>query len=327
LADLKSVAVLIPGPAHPRTIDRLEQTFEVIRAERADPSLLSPEQRDRIRGIASFTPVNSACMDALPQLEIVANFGVGYDFVDAPHAGKVGVMVTNTPDVLTEEVADTALGLLLCTARDFCKAEQWVRQGRWEKDGPFPLSRSTLRGRKVGIFGLGRIGQAVGRRLEAFGLEVAYHSRRKVEGVDYAYFPSLIELATHVDTLISIAPGTPETEKAVNRQVLEALGPQGIFISMGRGSTVDEDALIAALSDGTIMAAGLDVFRDEPRVPQALIDLPNATLFPHVGSSSQHTRGAMADLQVDNLISWFSTNKAVTPVPETAHVVPGTRKG
>jgi lactate dehydrogenase-like 2-hydroxyacid dehydrogenase len=170
LADLKSISVLIPGPAHPLTVERLGEAFDLIRVERGDPSLLTAEQRDKIRAIATVITVDAACIDALPNLEIVANFGVGYDVVDAPHAGKVGVMVTNTPDVLTEEVADTALGLLLCTVRDFCKAEQWVRQGRWEKEGPFPLSQATLRGRTVGIFGLGRIGQAIARRLEAFGL-------------------------------------------------------------------------------------------------------------------------------------------------------------
>ena len=246
--------------------------------------------------------------------------GVGYDSVDARHAGSRGIVVTNTPDVLTEEVADTALGLLINTVRELPRAEQWLRQGRWQKDGHYRLSPATLRGRRAGIFGMGRIGLAIARRLEAFGLTIAYHNRREVAGVPYAYHPTLVGLAQAVDTLISVAPGGAATKKAVNAEVLEALGPDGVFINIGRGSTVDEPALIAALAKGVIRAAGLDVFAREPQVPQALIDLPNACLLPHVGSASVHTRNAMADLVVDNLIAWFSGKGPLTPVPETRHV-------
>jgi lactate dehydrogenase-like 2-hydroxyacid dehydrogenase len=178
-----------------------------------------------------------------------------------------------------------------------------------------------LRGRRVGIFGMGRIGQAIARRLEAFGLPVAYHNRRPVEGLAYEYHPTLVSLALSVDTLISVVPGGASTLKAVDASVFSALGPSGVFISIGRGSAVDEAALAAALADGTIFAAGLDVFADEPNVPQALLDLPNVTLLPHVGSASVHTRNAMADLVVDNLISWFSQGRALTPVPETREIV------
>ena len=163
--------------------------------------------------------------------------------------------------------------------------------------------------------------------MEAFGLPIAYHNRREVEDVSYDYYPSLVELARNVDTLISVAPGTPETEKVINAEVLAALGPQGVFVNIGRGTTVDEAALASALANGTIMAAGLDVFEKEPHVPQALIDVPNATLLPHVGSATVHTRKAMADLQVDNLVSWFEKGEAVTPVPETRHVKSGGRQG
>ena len=187
---------------------------------------------------------------------------------------------------------------------------------------PLSADPATLRGRRAGIFGMGRIGLAIARRLEAFGLSVAYHNRRQVEGVPYAYHPTLIGLAHAVDTLISVAPGGAATEKAVNAEVLAALGPNGVFVNIGRGSTVDEEALIAALAKGVIRAAGLDVFAREPHVPQALIDLPNASLLPHVGSASVHTRNAMADLVVDNLISWFSGKGPLTPVPETRHVAP-----
>ena len=185
-----------------------------------------------------------------------------------------GVMVTNTPDVLTEEVADTAIGLLLNTVRELPKAEAWLRDGRWVKEGAYPLTRMTLRGRRVGIFGMGRIGRAIARRLEAFGLPIAYHNRRPVEGVAYDYHPTLAGLAEAVDTLISVAPGGAATEKAVDAKVLAALGPNGVFVNIGRGSTVDESALVEALASGTIRAAGLDVFENEPHVPQALIDLP-----------------------------------------------------
>ncbi len=170
---------------------------------------------------------------------------------------------------------------------------------------------------------MGRIGRAVAHRLEAFGLPVAYHNRRPVEGVGYTYYPTLLALAGAVDTLISVAPGGAATEKAVNAEVLKALGPDGVFVNIGRGSTVDEAALAAALADRTIFAAGLDVFADEPHVPQALLDVPNATLLPHVGSASVATRRAMADLCADNLVAWFGEGRALTPVPETAHRAQG----
>lgn len=320
-SDRSAVTILVPGKLHERAVTRISEAFRMVRLERADPALLTGELTSSVRGIASATVIDADFIDALPNLEIIANFGVGYDVVDAAHAGRRGVMVTNTPDVLTEEVADTAVGLLINTVRELPKAEAWLRAGRWVKDGPYPLTPMSLRGRRVGIFGLGRIGLAVARRLEAFNLSIAYHNRRPVEGVSYAYYPTLIELAAAVDTLISVAPGGAATEKAVNRAVLEALGPDGVFINIGRGSTVDEEALAAALADGTIRAAGLDVFANEPHVPQALINLPNATLLPHVGSASVHTRKAMADLVVDNLDAWFSTGRPLTPVPETAHVV------
>lgn len=320
MSSLKDASVLVPGRLHEHALARAEATFRTIRIERADPALVTADMAREVRGLAAMTVIDAAFIDALPNLEIIANFGVGYDAVDAKHAAARGIMVTNTPDVLTEEVADTALGLLINTARELPKAENWLREGRWVKDGPYPLSRSTLRGRRAGIFGLGRIGLAIARRLEALGMTIAYHNRRQAEGVAYAYHPTLVGLAAAVDTLISVAPGGVATEKAVNAEVLQALGPDGIFVNVGRGSTVDETALVKALADGTIRAAGLDVFADEPRVPQALIDLPNACLLPHVGSASVHTRRAMADLVVDNLAAWFTDGRPLTPVAETQHL-------
>ena len=319
---LRDVTILVPAKLSEQAVGRIERSFNMVRIERADAALLSGDVAGKVRGVAGMTVINAAFIDALPKLEIIANMGVGYDGVDARHAGTRGVMVTNTPDVLTEEVADTALGLLINAVRELPRAEQYLRQGRWEKDGNYPLTPATLRGRRVGIFGMGRIGIAIARRIEAFGLSVAYHNRRQVEGVPYAYHATLLGLAHAVDTLISVAPGGAATEKAVNAEVLAALGPNGVFVNIGRGSTVDEEALIAALANGVIRGAGLDVFAREPHVPQALIDLPNASLLPHVGSASVHTRNAMADLVVDNLISWFSGKGPLTPVAETKHVAP-----
>ncbi|MER8800901.1 2-hydroxyacid dehydrogenase [Mesorhizobium sp. M0998] len=314
------VTILVPGQFNDHAVGRIDGAFSRVRIERADPSLVTDEMRHTVRGIAAFGGISAALMDALPKLEIIANFGVGYDSVDIRHAARRGIIVTNTPDVLTEEVADTALGLLINAVRELPRAEAWLRDGSWLSNGNYPLSRLTLRGRHVGIFGMGRIGLAIARRLDAFGLPIAYHNRRRVEGLSYDYHPTLKGLAEAVDTLISVAPGGASTEKAVNAEILSALGPNGVFVNIGRGSTVDEPALAAALASGSIAAAGLDVFADEPNVPAALLAAPNTSLLPHVGSASEHTRRAMADLCVDNLVSWFSQRKALTPVPETANV-------
>ncbi|BCG91565.1 2-hydroxyacid dehydrogenase [Mesorhizobium sp. 131-2-1] len=319
---LQTVAVLVPGHFNDHAVERIDRTFKRVRIERADAALVTDEMRRTVRAIASFAGIDAAMMDALPNLELIASFGVGYDSVDAGHAATKNIMVTNTPDVLTEEVADTTIGLLINTVRELYAAEKWLRDGSWVKKGNYPLSRLTLRGRSVGIFGMGRIGLAIARRLEAFGLPVAYHNRRRVEGLSYQYHPTLKGLAEAVDTLICVVPGGASTEKAINAEILSALGPNGVFVNIGRGSTVDEPALAAALASGTIAAAGLDVFADEPNVPKALLEAPNTSLLPHVGSASHHTRRAMADLCVDNLVSWFSERRPLTPVPETAQVRP-----
>jgi lactate dehydrogenase-like 2-hydroxyacid dehydrogenase len=310
--------VMVRTTPQDHALRRLEKLFHVVCIDRPDPALIDETIRATVRGVASFAGFNATLIDGLPKLEIIALFGVGYDMVSAAHAGMRHVMVTNTPDVLTEEVADTAVGLLINTIRELPRAETWLRTGRWARDGVYRLSPLTLRDRSIGIHGLGRIGLAIARRLEAFGLPVAYHNRRPVPGVGYRYYPTLLELAAAVDTLISVVPGGPATEKVVNAAVLAALGTNGVFVNIGRGNTVDEPALAEALSNGTIAAAGLDVYADEPNVPQALLDAPNATLLPHVGSASAATRRAMADLVVDNLAAWFATGRPLTPVPETS---------
>lgn len=311
--------ILIPSPLRDMIIDGLEPHFTLHKLyEAEDAEAFLKEREAIIRGIAvSFFHVDQPFIDRFPNLEIVSNFGVGYDKVDARHCGTRGIIVTNTPDVLSEEVADTAIGLMIMTIRELSAAERWLRDGNWEKKGAYRLTPGTLRGRTLGIFGLGRIGKAIATRAEAFGMSVHYHGRTQQAGVDYTYHPSLVSLAEAVDTLMIVAPGGPETQHMVGERVLEVLGPDGVLINIGRGSVVNETALIEALKRGTIMAAGLDVFEHEPHVPQALQDLPNAVLLPHVGSASVATRDAMGQLVVDNLKSWFSTGKPVTPVAET----------
>ena len=312
--------VLLPGRINALVRQRVEAEFDAVSIAAADATLMDADSRARVSGIAAMTAITADFIDAFPNLRIIANFGVGYDAVDARHAAKRGVMVTNTPDVLTDEVADTTVGLLLNTLREFPKAEAYLRAGRWPAEGPYPLTSLTLRGRTVGIFGLGRIGLAIAQRLEAFGLPIHYHTRTKRDDVAYPWHDSLVGLASAVDTLIAVVPGGAATEKAVNAEVLDALGSQGVLISVGRGSTIDEEELIAALKQGRIAAAGLDVFADEPNVPQALMDLPNACLLPHVASASVSTRDGMANLVVDNLAVWLHGRPALTAVPECAGI-------
>ncbi|MEP3667677.1 MAG: 2-hydroxyacid dehydrogenase, partial [Roseibium sp.] len=252
-----------------------------------------------------------------PNLEVISNFGVGYDSIDAVLCGQRGIMVTNTPDVLSDEVADTALGLMIMTVRELSAAERWLRAGNWKPGQNYPLTKATLQGRTLGVFGLGRIGKAIATRAEAFGMTVHYHGRTKQEDVSYPYHATLKGLAEACDTLMVVAPGGASTRHMVNGEILEALGPTGILINVGRGTVVDEAALIHALRSGTILSAGLDVFEDEPSVPQALIEMENTVLLPHVASASVHTRDAMGQLVVDNMSSWFSSGKVLTPVAET----------
>ena len=258
--------------------------------------------------------IDGAMMSQFPKLEIVASFGVGYDHIDAKWAGEHGIIVTNTPDVLNEEVADTALGLLLCTVRHLPQAEKYLRAGKWPAHGDYQLTPS-LRDRTVGIIGMGRIGKAIARRLDAMKVPVVYHTRRPVADVAYRHYPNVVDMARDVDVIIVITPGGAGTKNLVNADVLKALGPEGILINVARGSVVDEAALIKALK--TILSAGLDVFANEPKVPQELIDMDNVVLLPHVGSASHATRRAMDELVANNIISWFSGKGPITPVPET----------
>jgi lactate dehydrogenase-like 2-hydroxyacid dehydrogenase len=312
--------VLLFGPPRPLMVEGLSTALNVHKlAETKDRSTLLAEIAPRVRALAVSAPVepiNEAIMSRFPRLEIVSSFGVGYDHIDAKWAGAHGITVTNTPDVLNEEVADTALGLLLCTVREFPQAERYLRAGKWLEKS-YPLSKATLRDRTVGIVGMGRIGKAIACRLDAFGVPVVYHSRNPQTGVTHRYYRDLIEMARDVDTLMVIVPGGAATRNLINADVLKALGPNGILINMARGSVVDEPALIKALQDKTIMSAGLDVFVKEPDVPKELIAMDNVVLFPHLGSASVATRRAMDQLVIDNLLAWAAGKPPLTPVIET----------
>jgi len=312
--------VLLIGPPKRVIVSGLSRAFNLVKfSDAKDRDQFFAETAPRVRGMAVAATeerVDGPFMKRFPRLEIVSSFGVGYDHVDAAWAGAHGITVTNTPDVLTEEVADTALGLLLCTAREFPQAERYLRAGKWLQKN-YPLSKATLRDRTVGMVGMGRIGQAIARRLAAMQMPVVYHSRRPAVGVPYRHYPKLIDMARDVDVLMIITPGGAETKNLINAEVLDALGPDGILINMSRGSVVDEPALIKALQQKTILSAGLDVFAREPEVPAELIAMDNVVLFPHLGSASVATRDKMDQLVVDNLLAWAAGKPPLTPVPET----------
>jgi len=289
--------------------------------EQKDKDAFLKEHGGKIRAIAiayTANKVDGAFMSQFPKLEQISSFGVGYDHIDGKWAGEHGIVVTNTPDVLNEEVADTALGLLLCTVREFPQADRYLRAGKWPS-AHYPLTKATLRNRTVGIVGMGRIGKAIAKRLEAFGVPVVYHSRNAQAGVAYKHYPRLLDMARDVDTLMIIVPGGASTQNMINAEVLKALGPNGIVINMARGSVIDEPALIEALKNRTIYSAGLDVFAKEPQVPQELIDMDHVVLFPHLGSASEATRAAMDQLVVDNILAWASGKPPLTPVAETPY--------
>jgi lactate dehydrogenase-like 2-hydroxyacid dehydrogenase len=313
------VEVLLVGPPKPTIVNGLAPFMLHRLGEAKDRDALLKEIGGRVRAIASSVtaePIGGELMGKLPRLEIVSTFGVGYDHIEVQWAAAHGVTVTNTPQVLTEEVADTALGLLLCTVREFPQAERYLRAGKWPERA-YPLSKATLRNRTVGMVGMGAIGQAIARRLEAMKVPVVYHSRRPAAGVSYRHYPKLLDMARDVTVLLVITPGGAETKNLIDAEVLKALGPDGILINMARGSVVDEEALIQALKDNTILSAGLDVYLREPEVPPELIAMENVVLFPHLGSASVHTRTQMDQLVVDNLIAWAAGKPPLTPVPET----------
>ncbi len=291
--------------------------------EATDPEALINEMAPRIEVIVTAGSIlasgmsfiiDAAFIARFPNLKLIANHGVGYDTIDAGFAATRGIMVTNTPDVLTDETADTAFGLVLNTVREFPSAERYLRAGQW-LSGPYRLTAS-LRGKTMGILGLGRIGKAIAKRGEAFGLAIAYCGRNRQTDVPYAYYATPQALAGACDILVVAAPGGAQTRNIINNDVLKALGPSGFLINIARGSLIDEPALILALRNGTIAGAGLDVFAQEPKVPGDFLALDNVVLLPHVGSASHETRQAMANLLVANIDAYATGGQLLTPVAE-----------
>ena len=291
---------------------RLETAFTIRQLDDFDPSSITHVITNGHDGI------DPAIMTSLINLKAISGYGVGYDAIDVAEAVRRGIVVTHTPNVLNEEVATTALLLLLACYREVLRDDAYVRSGAWQANGNAPLTRSADN-QTVGILGLGRIGQAIAQKLTPWNAEIVYHSRTKKD-VFYTYYDNLTAMAKDCDVLICITPGGPSTDKLVNAEVMEALGPNGTLINVSRGSVVDETALIAALQSGTLGWAGLDVFEAEPTVPQALRDLPNTVLLPHVGSGTVETRAAMGALTVDNLLQHLKDGTVISAVPECANL-------
>lgn len=306
--------LVMVGPMMPHVMEALDSDFTVHRLwEAADRAALLKQLGGNVRAIATsgHLGADAATMDALPKLEIISCYGVGVDSIDLKHAAERKVIVTNTPDVLNDDVANMAIALLLATSREICNGDRYVREGKWLK-GAMRLTRA-IRGRQLGILGLGRIGKDIARKAEAFGMKIAYHGRKK-QDVPFRFYDDLVEMARDSDYLVAICPGGPATDKIVNRAVLDAIGPEGVFINVARGSVVDEPALVAALQEGRLGGAGLDVFAEEPKVPEALLTMEQVVLQPHAASATHETRRAMGDLVVDNLRAHFAGRPVLTPV-------------
>ena len=306
--------IILSAPGHAGTQATLMAEFDAHKLWEAPDQKQFIEKHKNARGLATFGPmtVDGRFIDQFPKLEIIANFGVGVDAINLDDAKKRKIIVTNTPDVLNECVADTGIALVLNTLRKFPQSEQHLRAGNWVAKGPYPLCTS-LGGKTMGILGLGRIGEAVAKRAMACGMKIRYHNRNKKDA-PYPYDPDPVTLAKNSDVLMVITPGGPETSQLVNAQVLDALGPKGYLINIARGSVVDEPVLLRYLQEKKIAGAGLDVFADEPRVPPEFFGLDNAVIFPHVASATVETRKAMGDLQIENLRRHFAGKPVLTRV-------------
>ncbi|KAL5576454.1 hypothetical protein UlMin_018153 [Ulmus minor] len=312
---MESIGVLLPIPMNTYLEQELEKRFNLFKLWTVpQKTQFIKDHADSIRAVIgnASSGADAELIDALPKLEILASFSVGVDRVDLKKCREKGIRVTNTPDVLTEDVADLAIGLMLAVLRRLCECDRYVRSGNW-KDGDYKLT-TKFTGKTVGIIGLGRIGQAVATRAEGFSCPISYYSRSAKPGVQYKYYPSVVELAANCDILVVACPLTAETCHIVNREVINALGPKGVLINIGRGPHVDETELVSALVEGRLGGAGLDVYQNEPHVPEALFGLENVVLLPHVGSATMETRKAMADLVINNLEAHFLNKPLLTPV-------------
>jgi lactate dehydrogenase-like 2-hydroxyacid dehydrogenase len=307
--------IIITARGHAGTMATLQSEFTAhLLADASDRNAFLRQHAGAVRALATFGPmaVDGKLMDALPKLEIISNFGVGVDAINLDDAKKRNIIVTNTPDVLNECVADTALALVLNTVRKFPQSEVYLRGGNWASRGPYPLTTS-IGGKTLGVLGLGRIGEAIAARAAACGMKIRYHNRQRKD-VPYPYDPDPATLARNSDVLLVVTPATAETSRIINAKILDALGPEGYLVNIARGSVVDEPVLLRYLQEKKIAGAGLDVYADEPRVPPEFFSLDNAVLFPHVGSATVETRKAMGDLQIENLRLHFAGNPVRTRV-------------
>ena len=312
--------ILVVGNFYESVLVDLRQTFDVRHvADKDDLNGWSEADYADIEGMATFGWAPARLMDRMPRLKLVSSFGVGYDGIAADHAARKGIVVTHTPNVLNDDVANTAIALILAVTRRIVAQDKYLRAGKWVSEGNAPLTR-TIRGKTVGIVGLGRIGETIAHKLSVFQCRVVYHSRTEKD-VEYDYFADLKEMAQACDILVVITPGGPETEKLIDRSIIDALGPEGTLVNVARGTVVDEPEMVKALQDGRLGAAALDVFADEPNVPEALFALDNVVLTPHVASATVETRQAMADLVVENIVAFFDGKTPPAPVPECADMV------
>jgi lactate dehydrogenase-like 2-hydroxyacid dehydrogenase len=315
-------SMLLVGNATPRMMEQMVDHFVIHKlAEIDDLAAFIGEKGPTIEAIATngHDGVKPELMAALANLKVISCFGVGYDAIDATRAAEQGILVTHTPNVLNNDVANTAIMLMLAVSRCLVRDDNWVRSGNWKNRGAAPLTRS-IEGKPVGLLGMGRIGRKIAEKLQAFDCDVVYHSRNEKPDIPYHYHDDLTDMAGKVDYLVVITPGGAATHHLVDRRVIEALGPAGTLINIARGSVVDETELVNALEDGRLGGAGLDVFENEPDVPEPLLGMDNVVLTPHVGSATVETRQAMGDLTVENLVRFFSEGTVTSPVPECAHL-------
>ena len=306
--------LLVVGPMYAPTLAVLDATYTTHKlwlAPDRDAFLASIAERIDAAATSGTKGMDDATMAKLPKLKMISHFGVGVDSIDVEAAKRRGIMVSNTPDVLTEDVADIAIALLLATVRRISAGDRYVREGKWLK-GPMPLTES-VQGKTLGVVGMGRIGRAIAKRAAAFNLEIAYQGPNRKIDVSWPYFAEAVALARECDFLVAACPGGETTRGLVSHAVLEALGPKGVVVNISRGSVIDEPAMVQLLRDGTLGGAGLDVFADEPRVPEALFTMDNVVLQPHVGSATHPTRQAMGQLVIDNLAAFFAGTPLKTP--------------
>ncbi|KAM7254599.1 hypothetical protein ACFE04_003979 [Oxalis oulophora] len=316
---METTCVLITRPMYTYLEEQISTHFKLIKLYNYTSlsHLITsiPNSKSTIKALVVDTRLSdhAKMIELLPNLEIVSTYSVGYDKIDLGKCKEKGIRVTNTPDVLTDDVADLAIGLILSVSRKVCACDEYVRSGKWNICGDFGLT-TKFSGKSIGIIGLGRIGLAVAKRVEAFGCHISYHSRSQKPDTTYKYYSDVVTLGTACQILIVSCTLTEETKHIINREVINALGPNGILINIGRGAHVDEPELVSALLEGRLGGAGLDVFENEPEVPEELIGLDNVVLMPHVGSDTVETCNAMANLVVGNLVAHFKNKPLLSPV-------------